>query len=110
MEKTCKGKICMFWEEKNGEVTCPFYINTIWKKENSHVPHLMDDCSHRRNTLMLIDYFSRSMGIKEDYDKQKEKYEEVLKKVGEVFEEMKTRNKILENKLGIEYKEINLIE
>jgi hypothetical protein len=99
MEETCKKDKCFMWKTE-GE-NCPFFIQTIWTKQGSHQPKVLDDCSPRRNTILLMSYTERAIGIQKDYEEQRNKYEEVLEKLGEVFNEMQRRNDMLEKTLQI---------
>ena len=110
MESTCKKEMCFMWE-KEGE-KCPLFINTMWASEGTNQSKILDDCAPKRNTILLMDYSNRGIGMQQDYEKQKSKFDNVLRGVSEVVTEMQKRNKMLSDKLGIVYDEecIELIE
>ena len=101
MNSNCMKEKCGFWEEKNGEILCPFFIKTIWRNDEGK-EKIFDDCAPRRNTILLIDYSIQAMEIQRGYEEQKNKYDEVLERLGKVLNEMQKRNKILKEKLQIE--------
>lgn len=105
LESTCLGKKCVFWDEENGEVICPFYVRTMWNEDGKNSPTILEDCAPKRNTILLLDYSSRAIGIQKDYEQQRNKYDNVLRGVGEIVTAMQKRNQMLEKHLGIEYKE-----
>ena len=80
-------------------------MQTIWTKEGSHTPQILDDCAPRRNTILLMDYNARAVGIQKDYEQQRNMYAEVLKGVGQIVKTMKERNIMLQEHVGIEYKD-----
>lgn len=108
IESTCIGEKCIFWEKQNGEIICPFFINTLWKENEKSVPVTLNDCAPKRNTIMLMDYSSRAIGIQKDYEEQRNMYEKVLKGVGQVVTEIQKRNKMLSDKIGIVYNKENI--
>jgi hypothetical protein len=110
MESTCLKDKCQFWIEKNGEVLCPFFINTLWKEDENSVPKTLNDCAPKRNTIMLMDYSSRAIGIQKDYEEQRNMYANVLRGTIEIIEEMKQRNRMLSEKLGLEYRDVSILE
>ncbi len=103
MEPTCLKEKCFIWKTEKEE--CPFYMQTMWTKEGSHTPQILDDCAPRRNTMLLMDYSTRAIGIQKDYEQQRNMYAEVLKGVGKIVETMKERNEMLQEHLGIEHKD-----
>lgn len=103
LEPTCMGDQCPFWSvDKSDRVICPLFIQTIWSVKSSNTPKVINDCAPKRNTLLLMDYSERAIGIQQDYEFQRDKYEKVLVKVSDVFEEMKKRNEMLEKNLCLE--------
>ena len=112
LEPTCMGEPCPFWAvDKNERVTCPLFIQTIWSVKGSNSPKVINDCAPKRNTLLLMDYSERAIGIQQDYGRQREKYNSVLAKISEVFKEMQKRNSMLEEKLCLEEPvEVNIVE
>jgi len=112
LEPTCMGEQCPFWSvDKNDRVICPMFIQTIWSVKGSNTPKTVNDCAPKRNTLLLMDYSERAIGIQQDYEHQRNKYQEVLLRINDVFEEMQKRNKALEEKLCLEEPdEVNLVE
>lgn len=112
LEPTCMGEQCPFWSvDKNERVVCPMFIQTLWSVQGSNRPKTINDCAPKRNTLLLMDYSERAIGIQQDYEHQRNKYEKVLIKVSDVFEEMKKRNEMLEKNLCLEQpKEVTLKE
>lgn len=110
LESTCLGKKCIFWDEEDGRVICPFYIQTMWDEKGKNSPTILEDCAPKRNTMMLMDYSNRAIGIQQDYEEQRNMYSNVLRGVGEIVKSMQERNKMLQEKLGIEYKEDQKID
>jgi hypothetical protein len=108
IESTCMGESCPFWSVVDGLIKCPFYLQTIWALEGSHKPTVLNDCAPRRNTMLLMDYSERAIGIQKDYSNQRNKYEEVLKAIGQVMEVMQERNEMLKEKLNIKQEEEDL--
>ena len=103
LEPTCMGSQCPFWSvDKNERVACPLFIQTIWSVKGANRPKVINDCAPKRNTLLLMDYSERAIGIQQDYEEQRNKYEKVLVKVSDVFEEMKKRNEMLEKNLCLD--------
>ena len=104
VESTCLKEKCYIWREEGDK--CPFYIQTMWRNEEKpSTPSILEDCAHRRKTLLLMDYSNRAIGIQKDYSNQKNIYVDVLKGVGKIVEEMKTRNKMLSEKLELPYED-----
>ena len=112
LEPTCMGDQCPFWAvDKNERVTCPLFIQTIWSVKGNNQPKTVNDCAPKRNTILLMDYSERAIGIQQDYEGQRNKYEKVLVKINDVFTEMQKRNEMLEEKLCLEEPEnIDLLE
>jgi hypothetical protein len=112
LEPTCMGSQCPFWAvDKNERVTCPLFIQTIWSVKGSNSPKVINDCAPKRNTLLLMDYSERAIGIQQDYEGQRNKYNKVLVKVSDLFQEMQKRNNMLEEKLCLEEPEqVNILE
>jgi len=103
LEPTCMGETCPFWSvDDDSRVICPMFIQTIWSVKGSNQPKTVNDCAPKRNTLLLMDYSERAIGIQQDYEGQRNKYEKVLVKVSDIFEEVQKRNKMLEEKLCLE--------
>ena len=105
LESTCIGEKCKFWEVKNGEPDCPFFLNTMWEEEGKNTTTVLNDCAPKRNTILLMDYSSRAIGIQKDYGRQREMHAAVIRSIGKVVEEMQKRNKMLQDKLEIPYEE-----
>lgn len=103
LKSTCLGKKCVFWEEEEGRVICPFYIQTMWDETGSNSPTVLEDCAPKRNTMLLMDYSNRAIGIQKDYEEQKNMYSNVLKGVGQIIVEIQKRNQMLSDKLNIPY-------
>jgi hypothetical protein len=110
MESTCLKDKCQFWVEKNGEVLCPFFINTLWQDDESSVPKTLNDCAPKRNTMLLMEYSARAIGIQQDYEHQRNMYAEVLKEVGSIVTELQERNRILQERLNIEYEKEDIVQ
>lgn len=103
VESTCLKEKCYIYREEGDK--CPFYVETIWTVEGSHEPKIAEDCAPRRNTMMLMDYSNRAIGIQQDYEQQRNMYAEVLKGVGQVVTAMQKRNEMLQEHLGIDHKD-----
>jgi len=103
VESTCLKERCYIYREEGDK--CPFFIQTVWKAGDSATTNVLDDCAPRRNTLLLMDYSNRAIGIQQDYEQQRNMYAEVLKGVGGIVKEMSERNKMFQEKLGIEYED-----
>jgi hypothetical protein len=112
LEPTCMGETCPFWSvDKDSRVVCPLFIQTIWSVKGSNSPKVVNDCAPKRNTLLLMDYSERAIGIQQDYEGQRNKYDKVLVKVSDLFDEMQKRNSMLEEKLCLEEpEEINILK
>ena len=112
LEPTCMGDVCPFWAvDKNDMVVCPLFIQTIWSVKGSNTPKTINDCAPKRNTLLLMDYSERAIGIQQDYEFQRNKYDKVLVKVSDLFNEMQKRNNMLQEKLCLEEPtEVNIVE
>lgn len=106
MEPTCSKEKCFLWKTEGEK--CPFYVQTIWTKENSPTTKVLEDCAPQRNTILLMDYSARAIGIQKDYEDQRNKYQEVLIKISDLFQEMQIRNKMLQEKLEIPYEKENM--
>ena len=106
------GDVCPFWAvDKNDMVVCPLFIQTIWSVKGSNTPKTINDCAPKRNTLLLMDYSERAIGIQQDYEFQRNKYDKVLVKVSDLFNEMQKRNNMLQEKLCLEEPtEVNIVE
>lgn len=76
------------------------YMTTVW--ENSEQPgatKLVEDCAPKRNTLLLMEYSARAIGIQRDYEQQRNKYDELINTLAVIITQME---KIGDNKKLIE--------
>lgn len=104
VEGTCLKEKCYLWRSEG--VDCPFYLPTMWRNEdNPTTPQMIEDCAPRRNTILLMEYSNRAIGIQKDYEEQRNMYANVLNAVGKLFEVMQERSKALYKHLNIEYDE-----
>jgi len=91
VKDTCKKENCPWW--KKYKDTCPMYITTVW--ENSDEPgatKIINDCSPKRNTLLLMEYSSRAIGMQQDYEQQRNKYDKLIRNLSEIIIEMEKIN------------------
>jgi len=87
MKDTCIRELCPWWTEY--EAKCPMYITTVW--ENSEEPgatKVIEDCAPKRNTLLLMEYSSRAIGIQKDYEQQRNKYDELINTLAVIITQM----------------------
>jgi len=103
VKSTCLKEECYIYREEGEK--CPFFIQTVWSEKGQHEPKILEDCAPRRNTILLMDYSNRALGIQQDYEQQRNMYADVLKGVGGIVKEMAERNKMFQEKLGIEYED-----
>ncbi len=94
MKDTCMKELCEWWKE-HGE-KCPMYITTVWDDiDHPGTTKTVSDCAPKRNTVMLMDYSSRAIGIQQDYEEQRNKYDQLIKDMSKVILELEKRNQAL---------------
>ena len=87
MTNTCSKEECPFWEKYENK--CPMYMTTVW--ENSEQPgatQIVEDCAPKRNTLLLMEYSSRAIGMQQDYEQQRNKYDELINTLAVIITQM----------------------
>ena len=92
MKDTCSKENCPWW--KIDQERCPMYIETTWTdSEQAGTTKIVSDCAPKRNTVMLMEYSSRAIGMQQDYEEQRNKYDALIKNLAEVVIELEKRNK-----------------
>ena len=64
-------------------------MTTVW--ENSEQPgatQIVEDCAPKRNTLLLMEYSSRAIGMQQDYEQQRNKYDELINTLAVIITQM----------------------
>lgn len=92
ISNTCKKEECAWWKEH--KESCPMYITTVWN--NSDEPgatKIIEDCAPKRNSLLLMEYSSRAVGIQQDYEEQRNKYDKLIKDMSLVILMLKQNQK-----------------
>ena len=91
VKDTCKKEDCPWWKKYNNN--CPMYITTVWENsEEAGSTKIIDDCSPKRNTLLLMEYSSRAVGMQQDYEEQRNKYDRLIRNLSGIIIEMEKRN------------------
>lgn len=95
ISNTCKKEECKWWKEYKED--CPMYMTTVWN--NSDEPgttKIIEDCAPKRNTIMLMEYSSRALGIQQDYEEQRNKYDKLIKDMSLIILELEKKNKTVD--------------
>jgi len=95
ISNTCKKEECKWWKEYKED--CPMYMTTVWN--NSDEPgttKIIEDCAPKRNTIMLMEYSSRALGIQQDYEEQRNKYDQLIKDMSLIILELEKKNKTVD--------------
>lgn len=99
VSNTCKKEECPWWNEHKEK--CPMYITTVWSNsEEAGTTKIIEDCAPKRNCMMLMDYSSRAIGIQQDYETQRNVYDQLIKDMSRVIIELEKRNqgkKLIDN-------------
>ncbi len=66
IEGTCLKEKCYIWKKEGDK--CPFFLQTLWRPEKGSEAKTLEDCAPRRNTILLMEYSSRAIGLQKDYE------------------------------------------
>ena len=98
MKDTCSKECCPWW--KKYEKTCPMYIETTWEDtEQIGTSKTVSDCAPKRNAVMLMEYSARAVGMQQDYEQQRNKYDKLINNLAEVVVELEKNNQKQRKKL-----------
>ena len=91
VKDTCKKEQCPWWQQH--ESNCPMYMTTVWENsEEAGATKIIEDCAPKRNTLLLMEYSARAVGMQQDYEQQRNKYDKLIRNLSEIIIEMEKRN------------------
>ena len=91
MKDTCSKEHCVWWEKY--EMRCPMYIETTWNDtDQPGTTKIVSDCAPKRNAVMLMEYSSRAIGMQQDYEEQRNKYDKLISNLAEVIVELEKNN------------------
>jgi len=69
------------------------YMTTVWDNtDEAGVTKIVEDCAPKRNAILLMEYSSRAIGMQQDYEQQRNKYDQLIKDISTVVLELEKRN------------------